>query len=113
MPYLLQSSPARQALSGAALPVPYLPTGNVVGGLPAAILSWCELHAIPAHLLLSVDMVPSLISDTLPALAAAMSQLVQVAAGEVVNSMQLQQQALLGNAKASLERVLRPSSVYV
>ena len=52
-------------------PPPPLPSGSVVPGLPAALLAECELRGVAARLVVSVDQVPALLPDSVPALASA------------------------------------------
>lgn len=48
---------------------PLLPTGNLVSGQPAAIMSYCQVHGIPATLLVSLDASPLPDSIAVKALA--------------------------------------------
>lgn len=43
--FLLQTEAAR-AKQAATLPAPYLPTGTVIGGLLAAMLSYCQVGTL-------------------------------------------------------------------
>jgi hypothetical protein len=48
--FLLQTEAAR-AKQAATLPSPYLPTGTVIGGLLAAMLSYCQVGTLSRGLL--------------------------------------------------------------
>ncbi len=61
-------------------PVPYLPTGNVLGGLTAALLSYFQARCMAADAVVSVDMVPGLCAETVGPLAAAAGALLLAAA---------------------------------
>lgn len=73
--FVLRSSPLRQQQHGApgsaaaTAVVPYLPSGSIVSGLPAALLTQAELAELPAELLVVVEQVPSLVPETLGQLA--------------------------------------------
>lgn len=76
--FVLRSSPLRQQQQHGAAPgsgptatavVPYLPSGSIVSGLPAALLTQAELAELPAELLVVVEQVPSLVPETLGQLA--------------------------------------------
>ena len=43
--FLLQTEAARAKQGAAAGPAPYLPTGTVIGGLLAAVLSYCQVRS--------------------------------------------------------------------
>ncbi|GLC37939.1 hypothetical protein PLESTB_001500000 [Pleodorina starrii] len=58
-------------------PVPLLPTGTVVGGLPAALLSHCQLRGVSAELLVMVEMVAEGRPALLESLAAALGALLR------------------------------------
>uniref|UniRef100_A0A7S0RPI1 Proteasome assembly chaperone 1 n=1 Tax=Chlamydomonas leiostraca TaxID=1034604 RepID=A0A7S0RPI1_9CHLO len=61
-------------------PVPTLPTGNVVGGLPAAILSYCQVRGMSGQLVVDVEMVPSLCAESVAPLASATAAVLSRAA---------------------------------
>ncbi|GIL65913.1 hypothetical protein Vafri_19553 [Volvox africanus] len=71
------ASQQRQLQAGARGPVPLLPTGTVVGGLPASLLSYCQVHGASADLLVIVEMVLEGRPALLEALAAALGQLLR------------------------------------
>ncbi|WIA11645.1 hypothetical protein OEZ86_002646 [Tetradesmus obliquus] len=116
--FLLQSSSARQPAAAAA--APYLPSGSVVSGLPAALISQAELRGVPAELLVVVESVPALVPATLHELSALISAALKGAGGSADASaaggaalLRLQQEAVLGAARAKLQQgSCRPSSVY-
>jgi hypothetical protein len=119
--FLLQSSAARQpAAAAAAVAAPYLPSGSVVSGLPAALISQAELRGIPAELLVVVESVPALVAATLHELSTLISTALKCAPGSAGASaaggsalLQLQQESVLGAARAKLQQgSCRPTSVY-
>lgn len=116
--FLLQSSSSRQAVTGQQQQeAPYLPSGSLVAGLPAALVSQAELHGVPADLLVVVDMVPALVPVTLHDLSELMVKAVRrAAAGGDAGAgwvLQLQEPAVLNEARTKLHQTTcRPTSVY-
>ncbi|PNH07828.1 hypothetical protein TSOC_005670 [Tetrabaena socialis] len=74
---LLTRAARQQQPSTHPAPAPLLPTGTVVGGLPAALLSHCQVRGQSAELLVLVEMVaegrPALLEALAAALAAALT----------------------------------------
>lgn len=61
MLFCLQSAARRaQQQQQRQLAAPLLPSGNLIAGTAAALLSHCQLHGVPAELLVLVEMVASL-----------------------------------------------------
>ncbi|GIL88653.1 hypothetical protein Vretimale_17247 [Volvox reticuliferus] len=75
--FALQTSASQQQRlqAGGRSPVPLLPTGTVVGGLPASLLSYCQVRGAAADLLVMVEMVLEGRPALLEALSAALGQL--------------------------------------
>lgn len=115
--FILCSSPLRQQQQqpGAALGVPYLPSGSIVSGLPAALLTQAELAGLPAELLVVVEQVPSLVPETL-------GQLAKLVVGCLVSGVQpdaakwagsLAEGPVVDAARLRLQRTAyRPLAVY-
>jgi hypothetical protein len=59
-------------------PLPFLPSGSIVSGLPAGLITQCQIRGTPASLIVSVDTVPHLIPVVLSQLAAAMANVLEV-----------------------------------
>ena len=74
-----QQEQQQTAVSGQPV-VPYLPSGSIVSGLAAALLTQAELADVPAELLVVVEQVPSLVPETLQQLG----QLVAAGGSRVV-----------------------------
>lgn len=112
--YLLQSSAAKAAwAAGQALPLPYLPTSNIITGLPAAIVSHCQLRGLSAEVVVTVHMVPHLESDQLHDLARAAAGLIKHAGHDEL-AQQLSQRPLLDAVSKELYRAyIAPSNVYI
>jgi hypothetical protein len=123
--FVLRSSPLQQQLeqqssSAAGHGVPYLPSGSIVAGLPAALLTQAELSGLPAELLVVVEQVPSLVPETLTQLAKLVVGSLQQAMGASNADSQEQQwaaklvdAAVVDAARLKLQRTsYRPSSVY-
>jgi hypothetical protein len=125
--FVLRSSPLRQQLeqqgnSAAGRGVPYLPSGSIVSGLPAALLTQAELSGLPAELLVVVEQVPSLVPETLTQLAKLVVGSLQQALGGSSSQAGSQEQqwaaklldaAVVDAARLKLQRTsYRPSSVY-
>jgi predicted ATP-grasp superfamily ATP-dependent carboligase len=118
--FLLQSTPARQPAAAAAAAAPYLPSGSVVSGLPAALISQAELREVPAELLVVVESVPALVPATLQELSAVISKALKgVLGGSGADTgggwalLRLQQEGVVGAARAKLQQgSCRPTSVY-
>lgn len=127
--FVLQSTPLRQQQQrpsselpgiGTGQPVaPYLPSGSIVSGLPAALITQAELSGLPAELLVVVEQVPSLVPETLLQLARlAEGALQQALSGLGSTGIQqwaasLLQSAVVDRARLKLQRTAyRPSSVY-
>ncbi|CAL5230003.1 g13442 [Coccomyxa viridis] len=70
--YVLESTAATGSCTHG---LPYLPTGNLVSGLPAALMSCCQVQQRAATLLLSVDASPMPDSSCIQAIARALTKL--------------------------------------
>lgn len=123
--FLLRSTPLRQQheqSAAAQQAIPYLPSGSIVSGLPAALLTHAELTGLPAELLVVVDQVPSLVPETLKQLAQLVVGCLQSAMGaggqpgsaaELAWAASLAKGAVVDAARLKLQRTAyRPSSVY-
>eukprot|EP00798_Chlamydomonas_sp_ICE-L_P014292 gene14292-20269_t len=80
--YVLSTAAAREAREklGQKLPMPFLPTGNMVGGLSASILSYCQVRSIKADLVIDVVMLSSLSHLSVAPLAQACLVVLKLAA---------------------------------
>jgi len=101
MAFLLRTSGAGSALDAAA---PLLPTGNVVGGLPAELLTAAELQGLAGGLVMGVDMVAAMPGLPLPAVAAAAAA-VAAAWGHAGEAAALADPGALHRAQGALEGV--------
>lgn len=128
--FILRSSAVRQqheqklaAAAAAAGPsIPYLPSGSIVSGLPAALLTQAELAGLPAELLVVVEQVPSLVPETLMQLAKLVVGCLQSALGvagqpgipsDLKWAGSLVEGSVVDAARLKLQRTAyRPSSVY-
>lgn len=126
--FVLRSTPMRQQLEqqpAAAPPgpkVPYLPSGSIVSGLTAALITQAELRALPAELLVVVEQVPSLVPETLGYLGKLLvGSLQQVlgsggqagSGGEQQWGAALLEGGVVDAARLKLQRTAyRPTSVY-
>jgi hypothetical protein len=114
--FILRSSPLRQQQqSDAAAVAPYLPSGSIVSGLPAALLTQAELAGLPAELLVVVEQVPSLVPETLGQLAklvvGCLRSGVQPGAAKWAGSVA--EGPVVDAARLKLQRTAyRPSAVY-
>ncbi len=110
---VLQLSTAASRQLQAPPVVPYLPSGSLCSGLPAAVLSYCQARGMAADLLVSVDMVPSLASMSLTPLALAASTLL-ARNGKVADaSSSLISAACLKDAGSQLSAALGGSAAAV
>jgi len=66
--YVLRTAASRSS-SRQQLQLPHLPTGTLVSGLPAALMTYCQVHCMSAEAVMTVDMVPSLAALSLQPLA--------------------------------------------
>lgn len=96
--------------------VPFLPSGSIVSGLPAALLTQAECAGLPAELLVVVEQVPSLVPETLAQLAEVVVKALRqqpTAAGGDAWVKQLVSGPVVDAARTKLQRSThRPSSVY-
>jgi hypothetical protein len=110
--FVLRSTAALQQQAAAPKGSPFLPSGSIVSGLPAALLTQAELAGTPAELLVVVEQVPSLVPETLALLAQRMAG-VLMPAGEQKWCAQLGAAEVVGAARSHLQRTAyRPSAVY-
>ncbi|KAG2444873.1 hypothetical protein HXX76_001611 [Chlamydomonas incerta] len=85
--FLLRTRAAAQALPGRPA-APLLPTGTVVGGLPAALLSHCQVRDKSAELLVAVEMVLEGRAALVEAMAAALAAVLRArGAGQAAEAL--------------------------
>ena len=118
MAFLLTAQDPSKTLSSSSSsspPLPFLPSGSIVSGLPAALMTQCQVKGIPGALVVSVDTVPHLIPSTLGQLAAAVGKVLEVqapgaAAAELV--VGLGDQELVQVAKQQCQKHVPAPSLY-
>ncbi|KIZ01033.1 hypothetical protein MNEG_6927 [Monoraphidium neglectum] len=122
--FTLQTTARRQqqgpaALAQRAAAPPPLPSGSIVAGLPAALLTACELRGLAGVLLVSVEQVPALLPDSLPHLAGAAAALLSEAPAAAAPALAgaLRDAGRVAAARAGVEhwlgRARGAGSVYV
>lgn len=72
----MQTTAAREDTRGRPV-APYVPSGNVVGGLGAALMTYCELRGIPAQLLVVVEFGPFAVPAEVVALVSPLRALLE------------------------------------
>ncbi|BDA44865.1 probable proteasome assembly chaperone 1 [Coccomyxa sp. Obi] len=103
--FLLQTNGSRSEQKHG---IPLLPTGNLVSGQPAAIMSYCQVHGIPATLLVSVDASPLPDSIAVKALAQNMVALLEGTDAKELAAM-LKQPSLVLEACRKARQAMRLS----
>ncbi|CAL8469394.1 g8935 [Coccomyxa elongata] len=88
--------------------IPLLPTGNLVSGQPAAVMSYCQVHGIPATLLVSVDASPLPDSIAVKSLAQNMVALLEGTEAKELAAM-LKQPKLVSEACRQARQAMRLS----
>eukprot|EP00878_Enallax_costatus_P005201 GHUV01005465.1.p1 GENE.GHUV01005465.1~~GHUV01005465.1.p1 ORF type:complete len:305 (+),score=97.17 GHUV01005465.1:209-1123(+) len=118
--YLLHTSAAATAGTEDPSPktsIPFLPSGSLVAGLPAALITQAELQGIFAQLVVVVETVPALVPETLHDLSRVVCRL--LTGGESSRQLlsglvgRLQQASVIEQARTKLQQTTcRPTSVY-
>lgn len=105
--FLLSTLQAREKREGQPEPtLPFLPSGSIVGGLPAAIVSAAQARGLPADLILHVEMVPSLAPLAVRPLAASMHKM--------LSSSEYPESVLAPLSREDfIQRALKSMEVYV
>lgn len=124
--YLLQTSAAAAAASlkdpRSKNPIPFLPSGSLVAGLPAALITQAELRGILAQLVVVVDTVPALVPETLHELSKVMCHMLGASKSDgdkdtsALTSgliQRLQQESVVDQSRTKLyQTTCQPTSVY-
>ncbi|CAK0784154.1 hypothetical protein CVIRNUC_007357 [Coccomyxa viridis] len=103
--YVLESSAAARK---SAHELPYLPTGNLVSGLPAAFMSCCQVQRMAATLLISVDASPVPDSPCIRGTAQALTKLLSSLGASDIAS-QAQRADVVDDACKSMKKAARIS----